>query len=265
MFSILGSGGGVDIRVVPEICYEKGNLMKNKDLVSKVESYIHENMNSEENQLLIAHDFKHIDRVRKWALVIARNEHFDNTELVEVTALLHDIGLLYLDEKLDRRKHGEVGAEFAAEFLRKHSDYSTEEISQIADAIKYHSLSPSIITEYLSTLGESGRLLEILRDADNLDGLGAIGIMRAVASKYYLPDYDPENIKGQTWGLSDDEFLARFKYGVESVKFVVDQINQQIRYYDSFHTLTAKQIATPLVQFMRDFVLQLEREFNHGK
>ncbi len=45
-----------------------------------------------------------------------------------------------------------------------------------------------------------------------------------------------------------------------SVKTIIDQVNQQIRYYDILHTRTARQIAAPLVRYMQDYVLQLERE-----
>ena len=45
----------------------------------------------------------------------------------------------------------------------------------------------------------------------------------------------------------------------------MDQINQQIRYYDNLHTVTAKNLGHPLVKYMKDFVMQLEREIDYGK
>jgi uncharacterized protein len=232
------------------------------DLVSLTEDYVKATMADTKGTLTIAHDFKHVDRVRKWALVIAREEKYRNPEIIEVTALLHDIGLPFTDEQGDRSKHGEVGSEIAAKFLTQNSGFSPEQIQQVADAIKYHSLHPRIVAEHLKSLGVSGKLLEILRDSDNLDAMGAIGLMRAFTSKYFLPDYNPDNIKGRAWGLDSNECMAKFSEP-NSVCYIPDQVNQQIRYYDSLHTHSARRIAAPLVQFMKDFLLQLDCEINN--
>ena len=224
-------------------------------------------MAERKDDLMIAHDFKHVDRVRNWALVIANEEGFTPLEIVEVTTLLHDIGLARIDDGNERKGHGPLGAEMAAGFLRDNSDLNAEDIELIAGAIKYHGLSPSIVEEHLRSLGDKGKLLEIIRDGDNLDALGAVGLMRAFTAQYYLPEYNPLNIKGDTWELSSVEFRKRFgigsKEGLAPVNYIVDQINQQIGYYDNLHTKTARILATPLVHFMKSFVLQLEHEITY--
>lgn len=239
--------------------------MKRNDLVSRTENYVREAMAQQHGTLMIAHDFKHVDRVRNLALVIASKEGFTNLEIVAVTALLHDIGLAGTKEGEQRKGHGPLGAEIATGFLRDNSDLSAEDIELIADAINYHGLSPSIVEEHLWSLGDKDKLLEIIRDADMLDALGARGLMRAFTSKYFLPEYDPNNIRGETWGLSSDKFREKFGEGLGVVKYIIDQINQQIRYYDNLHTRTARNIAEPLIRFMKDFVIQLEREIDCRK
>jgi uncharacterized protein len=213
--------------------------------------------------LTIAHDYNHVDRVRKWAVLIGSEEGYSDVELIEVTALLHDIGLNYIDEFVDRRTHGEAGAEMAAQFLQKESGYSSSQINEIAAAIKYHSLAPDVVAEYLKSSEKDEILIKILRDADNLDAFGAMGLMRAFVSKNNLEEYDPDNIKGDTWGLSTQEFDAKYPDRFNSEKYVIGQINQQIRLYDILHTITARKLARPLVKYMQDFVLQLEREVNN--
>ena len=239
-------------------------------LVDKTEKFVIASMSGKDSTLMIAHDFKHVDRVRKWALAIADGEGYPHLEMLEVTALLHDIGLGQISGNKDIKDraalppHGPVGAEVAARFLKETSDLDPEDIVLMTDAIKHHSDPPKKLSEYLNTLGEKGKLAAILNDADMVDALGAVGVMRAFTSKYFLPEYDPADIKGIAWGLSDKECLEKF--GIHSgqsmapVNTIIDQINQQIRYYNGLHTSTAKRLATPFVQFMKDFVLQLEYE-----
>ena len=241
--------------------------MNRNDLILRTEEYVRETMAPREGILMITHDFKHVDRVRNWVLVIAGKESFTNLEIVEVTALLHDIGLAGMKAGEQRKGHGPLGAEIAVKYLRDNSSLTTEDIAWIADVIRYHSSSPSMVEEHLRSLGDKGKLLEIIRDGDNLDALGAVGLMRAFTAQYYLPEYDPLNIKGDAWALSSSEFQKRFgiepKEGLAPVNTIIDQISQQIGHYDNLHTRTARNLATPLVHFMKSFVLQLEHEIAH--
>jgi len=243
--------------------------MKRSDLISQIETFVKEAISQPNSMIMIAHDFKHVDRVRNWALIIADAEQYANIEMVEIAALLHDIGLKHLDEKTERPEHGRTGAEIARVYLKENSfrkpGLSIEEIEQIADAIQYHSLHPQAVAEHLRVLGDKGKLIEIIRDADNLDALGAIGLIRAFTSKFCLPDYNPLNIKGGDWELTTAILQAKHEEGTrekasQPVNTIIDQVNRQIGYYQNLHTKSAKEMAAPLVQFMVNFVLQLERE-----
>lgn len=218
-----------------------------KSVVQQVESYVKQITREE-----VAHDFEHVDRVRNRAIQIAGGEGFEDLELVEVTALLHDIGLPYVK---DRKMHSQKGAEIAGQFLRENNLLPEEKIGEITDAIRWHSRK-----RY-----GSGRLLDILCDADTLDALGAVGIMRAFTSKYFKPGYNPDNIRGDNRGLSVREYDELFARGLEAGDTIIDQINLQIHYYLSLTTETAKRLAKPLVEFMRDYVIQLEHEIKSGR
>jgi len=195
----------------------------------------------------IGHDFKHADRVRNWALRIAREEGYEDLQVVEVAALLHDIGLAQVKK---RSLHGHIGSLMAAEFLTENAIFPEEVIAEIANAIRYHN----------SVKHGTGRLLDIVRDADILDLLGAIGIMRAYTSLSSRPEYDPENVKGETWGASAREYDRRFDEGLGTGDYIVDHLNFHISCYGNLHTEAAKRLARPLVEFMRDFIIQLESE-----
>ena len=198
--------------------------------------------------LLIGHDFKHVDRVRSWALYLAQREGYKALEMLEATALLHDIGLSYVDH---RSKHAAVGAELAAQFLREVSLFSPTEIEQITEAIRLH-----------SSLHEGSDLLYLLRDADMLDLFGAVGIMRAFSSKYAKPEYDPANIKGDTWGMSASDFTQRFTKDIGVGRYIIDQINFQMSCFENLRSQSAKEAAHPLIEFMKIYLLQLESEIN---
>ena len=227
------------------------------DGIQQIEDYVRRVMTD-----VVAHDFKHVDRVRRWALLIAAEEGLEDLVVVEIAALLHDIGLPHVDGENERSEHGQVGAEIAGSLLREGSALTGEQVEHIALAIKYHGSPPSLVAEVVGTVGEKGRLLEIIRDADTMDALGAVGLMRALTSKSARPEYTPGNVRGDTWGLSSREFDERFTRGLGIGETIVDQINFQISLYDNLKTETAKRLARPLVEFMKEFVIRLEREIS---
>lgn len=237
-------------------------MVRDNKLIQKAEDFVKQAFEGIEGRLLIAHDFQHVDRVRNSALVIAKHEGYTELEKLEVAALLHDIGLTQMSEGIERTEHGAIGAEMAEEYLKSNSSLNTSDINQISDAIKYHSIAPLIVNEYLQTLGERGKLLEIIRDADGIDSCGAIGLMRAFSSKYFLQAYNPSDIKGDAWALTLEERLEKFRKERPPVNTIIDQVNQQIRVYENLHTETARNMAAPLIQFMKNFVLQLENEIS---
>jgi putative nucleotidyltransferase with HDIG domain len=193
----------------------------------------------------IAHDFKHVDRVRRWALAIAAGERFTDRACLQAAALLHDVGLAHVAE---RREHARVGAEIAARFLRRQRSFAAPEIERIVDGVRHH-----------NALGDLEPLATIVRDADMLDMLGAVGVMRAFTSKHAWPEYDPRNVKGETWQIAPREVDRRLAQG-EPWRTIVDQINFQASCGQNVRTATARRLAAPLVTYMRGFLIQLERE-----
>jgi len=234
--------------------------MSKDNLIRRTEQFVKQSFLATQGILLIAHDFQHVDRVRHTAMFIAKREGYKELEKLEIAALLHDVGLTRINDKDERINHGPAGARIAEEFLRNSSDFKASDIEQISDAIKYHSLPPWIVHEYLQGLGGKGKLIKIIRDADLLDGLGAVGLMRAFSSKYFLAAYNPLNIKGDTCEVSQEERAKKFGGMRPPVNTVIDQVNQQIRNFDNLHTNTAKEMAISLIRYMKDFIVQLEKE-----
>ncbi|MEL9940967.1 MAG: HD domain-containing protein [Ignisphaera sp.] len=113
----------------------------------------------------VAHGIGHVMRVRDLALEIASMvEEPVDREVLELAALLHDVGRLYSDEG-----HAKRSAEIAR-ILLELANYPKDRIDRVVEAIESHSFSE----------GKEPRTIEakILSDADKLDALGAIGIAR---------------------------------------------------------------------------------------
>ena len=178
------------------------------------------------SELEIGHDFKHVDRVRRWALEIAEAEGHADLELVEAAALLHDVGRARVEQE---RQHAQAGAEMAAQFLQERGLFPLQDQASIVDAVRNH-----------NALGDLASLATLIRDADILDMLGAVGVMRAFTSKHALPEYAPRNVKGETWRITAREVDRRFAEGVgigaTIVATIVDQINFQASCADNLRT-----------------------------
>jgi hypothetical protein len=126
---------------------------------------------------------------------------------------------------------------------------SKEAINEIYYAIKHHNTNQK----------KPGTLLAILRDADMLDAMGIIGLMRAFNSKAHLPDYDPKNIKGVTWKFRNIDFDKRFAKKLGVGPTIIDQINFQISFFDNLNTKSARMLAKPLIDDMKKFVMKLDK------
>ena len=193
--------------------------------------------------LRLAHDYAHVDRVRHWAVRIAHGEGYPHREFVEGAALLHDIGLAFVT---DRKDHAAAGAAHADAYLQAHTDYPPPVIAAIAEAIRTH-----------SGLTGGGDLGAMLRDADMLDLFGPVGIMRACVAQYATQPYDPEAIKGTTWGCTSAQFTQRFTNGHGVGPTIMDSLNFHISCGENLSTATAKALAMPLLAYTQAYI----REF----
>ncbi|MBK9748528.1 MAG: HD domain-containing protein [Chloroflexi bacterium] len=220
--------------------------MSNKqylDRIAQIETFARQHMEGGE----VGHDFKHVERVRHHALYIAQHTGFDDLDRVQAAALLHDVALKYVKKRSD---HGAVGSQMTEKFLTENLLFTSEEVAEIVHAIRWHD----------SVKRDPGRLLAILRDADMLEIFGAVGLMRAFTSKAMLPEYDAAMLPAETWGLSAEGFTQRFASGAGIGATIMDQVSFQISCFENLNTEIARQIARPLVDYIREFAAQLVKE-----
>lgn len=188
-----------------------------------------------------SHDFLHISRVYKWCLRIGQKEEA-NLRILLPAALLHDLVNLSKDHP-HRAKASSFSASAAEKILSQYG-YEASEIKPICDIIIEHSFSAG--------KKPSSHESAILQDADRLDALGAIGLMRMVTcgcllkSVYYHAD-DP---------LGRERALDDKTYTLDHLYLKLFKIPQKMNTEMGIHE------ARERVKFMELFVKQLSHEIS---
>lgn len=186
-----------------------------------------------------AHDFEHIMRVFKNAIMIARKEKAD-IRMITAAVLLHDI--ISYPKSDPRSKNSSLeSAEESKKILKKH-DFSQDEIKIIADAIRDHSFSRRVVPQTLEG--------KILQDADRLDALGAIGIARtfAVGGAENRPFYN-----------KDDPFCK--KRSPDDKNWTLDHFYKKLLLLEkTMNTKTGRTIARKRIKIMKKFLDELKKE-----
>ncbi len=116
------------------------------------------------------HDAQHALRVARWTLRLTRGEV--PARLALAAAVLHDVVNLPKDSA-ERSKASERSAQVAREWLPRWG-FSAHETELVAEAIRDHSYSRGATPRTL--LGSA------LQDADRLEALGALGLMRCLSA-----------------------------------------------------------------------------------
>ena len=190
------------------------------------------------------HDWFHMQRVYKNALLIADGEQCD-LEVVKLGALLHDIA----DSKFHDGDES-VGPKVAREFLES-QNASEEIIVHVVNIIENISFKGGNFEKKFTS-----KELEIVQDADRLDALGAIGIARTFNyggfknRPLYNPDIAPNlNMSKEEYKNSESPTLNHF---YEKLLLLKDKMN----------TETGKKIAQERHHFMELFLSQFYAEWD---
>jgi len=193
------------------------------------------------------HDWFHIERVFKNAVLIAQDEVCDIT-VVKLGALLHDIA----DSKFHNGDE-EIGPKTARDFL-KSENVSEEIIEHVIQIINNISFKGGNFEKTFSS-----KELEIVQDADRLDALGAIGIARTFNyggfknRALYNPNIAPKlNMTKEEYKTNDSPTLNHF---YEKLLLLKDKMN----------TETGKKLAQERHRFMETFLSQFYAEWEGEK
>ena len=186
-----------------------------------------------------AHDFDHIMRVYTNAKKIVKEEKADE-KLVLSAALLHDI--VSYPKSSKRSKFSSIDSAKKSKIILKKYGFSEKEITIVSDAIKDHSFSQNKVPETLEG--------KILQDADRLDALGAIGIVRVFATSGSL---------NRSFYNIDDPFCT--KRNPDDDLWAVDHFfNKLLKLESLMNTRSGKIEAKKRTNVLQEFLKQLKDE-----
>ncbi|MFT8702957.1 putative Mn(2+)-dependent (deoxy)ribonucleoside pyrophosphohydrolase [Oenococcus oeni] len=188
------------------------------------------------------HDSSHIDRVIGLTKKILKKEPTANQFIVLASATLHDTydDKLFVDQGEAKKK--------VIDFLNA-IDVDPKPIIYIIDNMSWSA----------ETFGQAKKLDingQIVQDADRLEAIGAIAIIRAFkyAFKHQQIDYDPK-IKARVLKNKTD-----YRNGKQTT---INHFYEKLfKIKDSLNTETAKQIAKRRDEFMHEFVKEYISEYN---
>ena len=214
--------------------------MNNSSTIAHTITFVKKELENAEG----GHDWFHIERVYKNAILISKTEKVDSF-IVSLGALLHDIA----DSKFYNGDEA-IGPKKTRDFLNH--EKVPEDV--IAHVIK--------IIENISFKGGNKKQqffsneLAVVQDADRLDALGAIGIARCFNyggyknRKLYDPDIKPNlNMTPEEYKNSNSPTINHF---YEKLLLLKNKIN----------TTTGKQIAENRHLYMESFLAQFYGEWN---
>jgi uncharacterized protein len=189
-----------------------------------------------------SHDLSHIVRVWRNAARIARAEPDCDTELLLAAVILHDC--VPVEKNSPQRAWASRLSAARARDIVDALGWSPQRVDGLAHAIETHSFSADLVPKTLEA--------KILRDADRLDAIGAIGIARCfhVGGRMGGALYDPGDPGAGSRPLNDrayalDHFPAKL-----------------FKVADGFLTGEGQRLAAARTRLMTEFVTAFRAEID---
>lgn len=218
--------------------------MHNESLIQRTKDFVKQELKYAEG----GHDWFHTERVFNNAMLISSSENVD-VLVVSLAALLHDIA----DPKFHDGDET-LGPKRASEFLLKQNVDSSiiEHVSKIIEHMSFKN-SFDLDTDFNS------KELEVVKDADRLDAIGAIGIARCFNYGGFKNRaiYNPD--------ISPNFNMTKAEYKASTAPSINHFYEKLLLLKDQMHTITAKRIASKRHKYMEEFLNQFYAEWNGEK
>lgn len=187
-----------------------------------------------------SHDINHTLRVLVVSEKIAAAENAD-FDIIVPSAIFHDV-INYPKNHHKRLHSAEESAKFAKKTLNKIDSFPKNKIEKVYKAINFCSFMKALKPNFLEA--------KILQDADSLEAMGAISIMRTFSSagtmnKIFYDVLDP--------------FCKERK--PDDTKYALDLFFTRLLVVQNrLHTNTAKNMAKKRTKFLKEFLKELKFE-----
>ncbi len=216
--------------------------MRKEVIIEKTISFVKETLKDAEG----GHDWFHIERVFKNAILISKEEKVD-AFVVSLAALLHDIA----DAKFHNGDES-IGPKKASEFL--HS-FNVENgiIAHVINIIKHLSFKNELSNKERPI---NSIEFQVVQDADRLDAIGAIGIARCFNYGGFKNRalYNPE--------IKPNLHLSKEAYKNSTAPTINHFYEKLLLLKDKMNTKTGRDIAEKRHQFMLQYLDQFYLEWN---
>lgn len=225
-------------------------MVISKDIrVERVERYVKAFMAKYDS----SHDWLHVQRVRAMAHKIGSSLNNVDLELVDLAALLHDVG----DAKYGPE---ESVATIIANLLEEvgFSKAFIDKVCFIVENVSFRKELALIEKGEANSIYENNLELCCVQDADRLDAIGAIGIARCMAfsGAKNIPIYDPD--------VSPIDGLTASLYNIQTTSRQGTAVNHFYEKLfllpDLMKTELGKNIAKDRTILMKDFVANITEE-----
>jgi uncharacterized protein len=217
--------------------------MNDSEIVNKTILFVKAKLQNAEG----GHDWFHIERVYKNAILIADGEVCDDTVL-KLGALLHDIA----DSKFHNGDET-IGPKMAREFLAS-NDVDETTIQHVINIIENISFKGGNTEKLFSSIE-----LDIVQDADRLDAIGAIGIARTFNYGGFKnrPLYNPN--------IAPNLHMSKEEYKNSEAPTLNHFYEKLLLLKEKMNTETGKKIAQERHRYMEGFLSQFYAEWDGEK
>lgn len=191
-----------------------------------------------------SHDMSHLDRVARQCRLLGQLEGA-NERILLAAAYLHDLVNIPKNHP-DRQQASQASANAAAAILAR-LGFAQGEVDQVCRAIEEHSYSRGLPCSSVES--------RVLQDADRLDALGAIGILRTATCGAFMGSgyYD----------VADPFARART---LDDQRYMLDHFPLKLlRLEHRFQTDAGRREAERRTAFMRSFIAQLTIELGEAE
>lgn len=216
--------------------------MDKEAIISKTIDFVKEELKNAEG----GHDWFHIERVFKNAILISKDEKAD-VFVVSLAALLHDIA----DAKFHNGDET-IGPKKASNFLHN-LQVDNGVIAHVINIINHMSFKNEFTNESSPI---NSIEFQIVQDADRIDAIGAIGIARCFNYGGFKNRalYDPE--------IRPNLTMTKEEYKKSNAPTINHFYEKLLLIKDKMNTKTGKEIAEKRHQFMELYLSQFYNEWD---